>query len=100
MTIKPLGNRLVVRLIKQKNTSASGIILTTEDKNEQSIGTILSVGAGADVDNEIQIKDLGVKPGDTVLFGKYAGEEIKDETDPDLIYKILSAKDILAIIEN
>lgn len=100
MTIKPLGNRLVVKLIKQKNTSASGIILTTEDKNEQSIGTIISLGNGADIDNEMQIKDLGVKIGDTVLFGKYAGEEVKDEVDPDLIYKILNAKDILAIIEN
>jgi chaperonin GroES len=100
MTIKPLGNRLVVKLIKQKNTSASGIILTTEDKNEQSMGTILSLGNGAVVENEMQIKDLGVKIGNTVLFGKYAGEEIKDETDPDTIYKILNAKDILAIIEN
>ena len=100
MTIKPLGNRLVVKLIKQKNTSASGIILTTEDKNEQTIGTIISLGNGAVIENEMQIKDLNVKIGDTVLFGKYGGEEIKDEADPDTIFKILSAKDILAIIEN
>lgn len=100
MNIKPLGNRLVVKLIKQKNTSASGIILATEDKNEQSLGTIIALGSGAVIENEMQIKDLNVKIGDTVLFGKYGGEEIKDEIDPDIIYKILNAKDILAIIEN
>lgn len=100
MTIIPLGNRLVIKLIKQKNTSVSGIILSTEDKNEQSIGQIVSLGAGANISEEMNIKDLGVKIGDTVLFGKYSGEEVKDEMDSDTIYKILNAKDILAIIQN
>jgi chaperonin GroES len=100
MTIKPLGNRLVVKLIKQKNTSASGIILSTEEKNEQAKGEVISLGKGADIDGEMQLKDLEVKTGDIVLFGKYAGEEITDEADPETVFKILSAKDILAIIEN
>jgi chaperonin GroES len=99
MNIKPLGNRVVVQLIKQKTTSASGIILTTEEKNEQAMGKIISMGKGADVDGEIELKDLEVKVGDTVLFGRYAGEEVKDESDSETVFKILSSKDILAVIE-
>lgn len=99
MNIKPLGNRVVVQLIKQKTTSASGIILTTEEKNEQAMGKIITMGKGADVDGEIELKDLEVKVGDTVLFGRYAGEEVKDESDSETVYKILSSKDILAVIE-
>ena len=64
------------------------------------MGEIISLGAGANIENEMNIKDLGVKIGDTVLFGKYSGEEVKDETDSDTIFKILNAKDILAIIQN
>ena len=99
MNIKPLGNRVVVQLIKQKTTSASGIILSTEEKNEQAMGKVISMGKGADVEGEIQLKDLEVKIGDTVLFGRYSGEEVKDESDADTIFKILSSKDILAVIE-
>ncbi len=99
MTIKPLGNRLVIKLLKQKNTSASGIILSTEDKNEQAIGQIISLGSGAEVEGEMKITDLQVQIGNTVLFGKYAGEEVKDDLDSETIYKILHAKDVLAVIE-
>jgi chaperonin GroES len=99
MNIKPLGNRLVVKLVKQKNTTASGIIVSTEEKNEQVKGEIVVLGAGADIDNEINIATLGVKAGDVVLFGKYAGDEITDATDSETVYKILNSKDILAIVE-
>lgn len=98
MTIKPLGNRVVVQLIKQKTTSASGIILSTEEKNEQAIGTITAIGAGQGTEDNIQ--NLGLSIGDKVLFGKYAGEEIKDGVDEDSVYKILKSTEILAIINN
>lgn len=100
MIIKPLGNRLVVRLVKQKNTTASGIILSTKTENEQAMGEILSIGAGASVENEVDITKMGLSVGQTILFGKYSGEEVKDEQDPETVFKILSSKDILAIIEN
>jgi chaperonin GroES len=96
MNIKPLGNRAVVKLIKQKNTTNSGIILSVEEKNEQAIGEIISVGVGFGEEN---IQNLGLKIGDVVMFGKYSGEEIKDETDSETIFKIVNGKDILAIIE-
>jgi chaperonin GroES len=100
MTITPIGNRLVVKLVKQKNTSASGIILTTEEKNEQSIGEIISLGKGVTLDGEINISELDLNIGQKIMFGKYSGEEIKDESDPETVFKILNAKDVLAIIEN
>jgi chaperonin GroES len=99
MTIKPIGNRVVVKLVKQRTTTASGIILSTKEENEQSIGVITATGSGAKIDSEVNIKDTGLKVGDKVLFGKYSGEEIKDEQDPDTIYKIIKAGDIMAIIE-
>lgn len=98
MNIKPLGNRLVVRLVKQKTTSASGIILTAEEKNEQAMGEVLSIGAGYGTEENIQ--NLGLNVGDTVLFGKYAGEEVSDDADSETIYKILKTTDILAVITN
>jgi chaperonin GroES len=97
MTIKPLGNRVVVKLTKQKTTSASGIILSAEEKNEQAMGEIIAIGGGQG--SEENVTNLGLKVGDKVLFGKYAGEEISDDQDEDTKYKILKSTDILAVIE-
>jgi chaperonin GroES len=98
MTIKPLGNRLVVELIKQKTTTASGIILTAEEKTEQALGKIIDIGKGQGTDENITNLDL--KIGDTVLFGKYAGEEVKDNKINDNTFKILKGSDVLAIIQD
>jgi chaperonin GroES len=100
MTIKPLGNRLVVELIQKKNTTASGIIVSTKEENEQSQGRIIALGGGADIDSEINISSLGLNIGDVVLFGKYAGEEVTADSSSDVVYKILNAKDVLALIQN
>jgi chaperonin GroES len=97
MTIKPLGNRLVVELVKQKTTTNSGIILSAEEKNEQAVGKIIAIGSGIGTDENIT--NLGLQNGDTVLFGKYAGEEIKDSVDETKIYKILKGTDVLAIVQ-
>jgi len=98
MTIKPLGNRLVVRLAVKKNVSASGIILSSEQKNEQSIGQIIAIGGG--IGEEENVTELKINIGDTVMFGKYSGEEVADEQDSEIIYKIINGKDVLAVIEN
>jgi len=97
MTIKPIGNRLVVHLIKQAQTSASGIIISSQDKHEQARGKIIAIGEG--FGNKENILDLNLSVGQTIVFGKYAGEEIIDSVDQDNIYKILSTKEILAVIE-
>lgn len=97
MNIKPIGNRLVVKLVKQKNTTASGIILSAEEKNEQAIGEVVSIGNGYGEEN---VQNLGINPGQKVLFGKFAGEEVNDQTDPDTVYKILKGSDVMAVIED
>jgi chaperonin GroES len=96
MDIQPIGNRLVVKLIKKEQTSASGIIISTEEKNEQAKGEIVAIADG--VGTIENIKDLGLKKGQIVLFGKFAGEEVEGE-EAGIMYKILSGKDVLAIIK-
>lgn len=95
MHIQPLGNRVVVKLIKKETTSASGIIISTEEKNEQAQGEIVSIGAGQGSDENVS--ELGLSIGDVVLFGKYSGEEVEGE-ETGVVYKIINGKDILAIL--
>jgi chaperonin GroES len=90
MKLKPLGNRVVVEPLTEEETTKSGIILPdTIDKEKKAEGKILAIGDGE------KIKALGLKEGDTVLFGKYACEDVKvAETE----YKILSDEDVLAVV--
>lgn len=91
MKIKPLGDRVLVKPITEDETTKSGIILpNTVDKEKKAEGEIIALGEGE------KIKKLNLKKGDKVLFGKYAGEEIKVD---DIEYKILSHEDVLAVIE-
>lgn len=96
MNIKPLGNRLVVKLVKKPKTSASGIIIATEEKDEQTIGEVIALGKGQG--KEENIAELDLKIGDKILFGKYAGEEVKDDSNSETVYKILNGKDVMAVI--
>jgi chaperonin GroES len=91
MKLKPLGNRVVIQPISEEETTKSGIILPdTVDKEKKAEGKVIAIGDGE------KIKKLGLKEGDRVLFGKYAGEEVKVD---DVEYKILSDEDVLAVIE-
>jgi len=98
MNIKPIGNRLVVKLVVQATTSNSGIIVSTKQEKEQSMGEIVAIGTGADVDNEINVSKLGLNIGDIVLFGKYAGEEFNDPKNSDITYKILKVSEVMATV--
>ncbi|OGY46264.1 MAG: co-chaperone GroES [Candidatus Buchananbacteria bacterium RIFCSPHIGHO2_01_FULL_44_11] len=91
MKLKPLGNRVIVTLLTEEETSKSGIILPeTIDKEKKAEGKVIAIGEGE------KIQKLDLKVGDKVLFGKYAGEEVKIEK---VEYKILSDEDVLAVIE-
>lgn len=91
MKLKPLGNRVVVEPLTEEETTKSGIVLPdTVDKEKKAEGKILAIGDGE------KITKLGLKVGDKVIFGKYAGEEVKVEK---VEYKILSDEDVLAVIE-
>ena len=96
MQIQPIGNRLVVQLIKKEQTSSAGIIVATEEKTEQAKGTIIAIGNVSG--SEENITNLGLKEGDTVIFGKFAGEEVENDNSSET-YKILNGKDILAILK-
>jgi chaperonin GroES len=94
MTIKPLGDRVVIKMIEMEETTKSGIVLPGTAKEKPQIAEIVAVGPGGLVDGkEVTMQ---VKPGDRVLISKYAGTEVKiDNVD----YTILKQSEILAIVD-
>jgi chaperonin GroES len=95
MSLKPLGNRLVIEPIEQEEVTSGGIVLPETAKEKPQKGTVLSVGPG-DRDDDGKRIPMDVKEGDTVLFAKYSGTEIKLDGKKVLI---LRESDILAIVE-
>jgi chaperonin GroES len=93
--LKPLGDRLVVRPSEREEMTKSGIVLPDTAKERPQEGTVLSVGPGRTLDDG-KIEKMEVRPGQKVLFQKYAGTEFKLDEE-DLL--ILSQKDVLAVIE-
>jgi chaperonin GroES len=96
VNIKPLEDRVVVQANEAETTTASGIVIPDTAKEKPQEGTVVAVGAGRwDDDGEKRIP-LDVKVGDTVLYSKYGGTEVKYAGEE---YLILSARDLLAVIE-
>ena len=95
-TLKPMGDRVVVKPKSREETTKSGLVLPDTASERPQQGEVLSVGPGRQLDNGQRVS-LDVKQGDTVLFAKYSGTEFKLE-DEDLL--ILSERDVLAVIEN
>jgi chaperonin GroES len=94
VNIKPLGDRVVIRPANKEEVSAAGVILPDTAKEKPQKGTIVAVGPGKILDNgQRQIPE--VAEGQTVLYAKYAGTEVKVEGEE---YLILSEKDVLAIV--
>lgn len=91
--IKPLMDRVVVKMKEQEETTASGIILTAS-KEKPQIAEVIAVGPGKIVDGEKE--EIVVKVGDNIILNKYAGTEVKYEGEE---YLIVSQSDILAIVE-
>lgn len=94
MTIKPLLDRVVVKLVETEETTKSGILLPGSAKEKPQIAEVVAVGPGGMVDgNEVK---MTVKVGDRVITSKYSGTEVKcDGTE----YNIVRLGDILAIVE-
>ena len=96
MKLKPLGDRLIVRALDEEETTASGIVLPDTAKEKPQKGEVLAVGDGAwDEDGEKRIP-LDVSEGDTVLYSKYGGTEVKVDGE-DLL--VLRESDVLAKVE-
>ena len=92
--LKPLGDRVVIRVLEQEEKTASGIFLPDAAKEKPSQGEVVAVGPGKLQDDGKRVA-LDVKVGDKIIFSKYAGTEVKFEGTK---YLIVSERDILAII--
>jgi chaperonin GroES len=94
MTIKPLGERVVIKMLESEETTQSGIVLPGSAKEKPQVAEITAVGPGGIVDGK-EVK-MEVKVGDRVLISKYAGTEVKIDGQE---YTILKQSDILAVVE-
>lgn len=92
--IKPLGDRVLIKMKEAEETTKSGIILTTGSKEKPQIAEVVEVGPGEKVDGKSG--EMYVKKGDNVYVSKYAGTEVKYEGQD---YIIVKQDDILAIVD-
>ena len=92
--IKPLADRVLVKMVETEETTKSGIILSAAAKEKPQVAEVLEVGPG--INTEDKKVQMSVKKGDKVIISKYAGTEIKYE---DVDYIIIKQDDILAIVE-
>ena len=95
MSIKPLADRIVIKVIEDTEQTSGGIFIPDSAKEKPQKGEVVAVGAGKMNDNG-EREPMDVKVGDVVLYAKYAGTDIKMN---GVEYKILSIKDALAIID-
>jgi chaperonin GroES len=95
MKIRPLHDRVIVKRKEEEQTSPGGIVIPDAAKEKPIRGEVIAVGKGKMLDNGDQ-RPVDVKPGDEVLFGKYAGTEVKVD-DEELL--VMREDDIMAIIE-
>lgn len=93
--LKPLGDRIVVKVIEDTEQTSGGIFIPESAKEKPQKGEVVAVGLGK-VNDKGEREPMDVKVGETVLYAKYAGTDIKMD---GVEYKILSIKDALAIIE-
>lgn len=94
MNIKPLGDRVVIKMLESEDTTKSGIILAGSAKEKPQMAEIVAVGPGGMVDGK-EVK-MEVSIGDKVIMSKYAGTEVKLDGEE---YTILRQSDVLAVVE-
>ena len=94
MNIKPLADRVVIKMLEAEETTKSGIILTSAAQEKPQVAQIVAVGPGGFVDGH-EVK-MELKVGDKVLISKYAGTEVKLDGEE---YTIVRQSDVLAIVD-
>lgn len=94
MTIRPLGDRIVIKMLENEETTQSGIVLPGSAQEKPQIAEVIAVGPGGVIDGKDVIMELEV--GDHILISKYAGTEVKID---GIEYTILKQSDVLAIVE-
>ncbi len=95
MALKPLQDRIVIKVIEDTEQTAGGIFIPDSAKEKPQKGEVVAVGEGK-MNDKGEKEPMGVNVGDVILYAKYAGTEIKMD---GVEYKILSIKDALAIVE-
>lgn len=95
-TIKPLEDRVLIQANSYENVTESGLVIPDSAKEKPLEGTVISVGPGRWDSESQKYIPLDVKEGDTVLYSKYGGTEIKYNGEE---YLILSSRDLLAVVE-
>ena len=96
ITLKPLGDRVVVKPKRKDEMTSSGIVLPETSSEKPQEGTVLSPGPGRVLDSGKRV-EMDVKVGDSVLFAKYAGTELKLDGDD---YLVIRESDLLAVVTN
>lgn len=94
MTIKPLQDRVVIKMLEAEETTKGGIILTSAAQEKPQVAEVIAVGPGAVVDGKKV--EMELKVGDKVLISQYAGTKVKLDGEE---YTILGQNDVLAIVE-
>lgn len=92
--IKPLSDRVLIKMKESEETTKSGIILASSAKEKPQIAEVIEVGPGEKIKGELQ--EMYIKKGDKVIVSKYAGTEVKYEGEE---YIIVKQDDILAVVE-
>lgn len=95
MAIKPLGDKIVIKVIEDNEQTTGGIFIPDNAKEKPQKGEVVAVGLGKTLDSG-EREPVDVKVGDVILYAKYAGTDVKLDGQ---VYKILSVKDALAIID-
>ena len=93
--IKPLEDRVLVQIVEAETTTASGLVIPDSAKEKPQEATVVAVGPGRTNDKGA-VTPVGVNEGDTVVFSKYGGTELKYNGEE---YLLLSSRDLLAVIE-
>ena len=93
--IKPLGDRIVIKVIEDTEQTSGGIFIPDSAKEKPQKGEVVAVGAGK-LNDKNERQPMDVKVGDKILYAKYAGTDVKVD---GVEYKILSVNDALAVIE-
>ena len=94
MQVRPLQDRVLVKRMEEETKTAAGIIIPDSNKEKPAQGKVIAVGTGYRMDDG-KVRALDVKAGDTVLFGKYSGSEVKVDGSE---YLIMKEDDILGVI--
>lgn len=95
MAIRPLADKLVIKVVEDAEQTSGGIFIPDSAKEKPQKGEVIAVGPGK-TNEKGEKEELGVKVGEIVLYAKYAGTDVKMD---DTMYKILSVKDVLGVIE-